>query len=524
MSRLQVITAKKFEKILLLLGFKINRQKGSHVFYRHADGRSTTLPHHSGEDYYHTLNYSTMKKLYTIILFALLANISLAQKQTYQWYFSNTAAMDFNSGTSVSVDNSVMNQFEGSSSIADENGNLLFYTDGLTVWNKNHVPMPNGTGMKGNYSSTQSALIVPKPGSSTLYYIFVCDGATAHYSELDITLNGGLGDVTALKNVTMNNNCAEKLAGVRAANGLDYWIAIKENNNAKFKAYQFTSAGLSTAVTSTVGNQLVGNIGQLQFSPDGKLAAMASYSSPTLETVDLFQFDNATGIFSNHIGMVTTYFQTYGLEFSPNSKVLYSGANPGVNTVHQWDLSVYDSAAIKSSDYLVGSTLGDVGSLQLGPDGKVYVAQTSSIYVGAINNPDVIGGGCNWVNTGVNLSPNTMGLGLPNFVSSFFVPISAEFFCYGDATHFLISDSAGFQNAYWNFDDPASGAANVDSGASVFHVFTDTGSYTVQVVEDFGYGISDTIYKTITIIPAPIVSLGNDTSLCTGDSLLIDAG
>ena len=46
MSKLPLVSAKQFEKFLLYLGFQIKRQKGSHVFYRHKDGRYTTLPHH----------------------------------------------------------------------------------------------------------------------------------------------------------------------------------------------------------------------------------------------------------------------------------------------------------------------------------------------------------------------------------------------------------------------------------------------------------------------------------------------
>jgi predicted RNA binding protein YcfA (HicA-like mRNA interferase family) len=50
MSKLPVISASEFEKLLLYLGFGIVRQKGSHRFYKHADGRYTTIPHHPGED------------------------------------------------------------------------------------------------------------------------------------------------------------------------------------------------------------------------------------------------------------------------------------------------------------------------------------------------------------------------------------------------------------------------------------------------------------------------------------------
>jgi len=50
MSKFPLVSAKQFEKFLLFLGFEIKRQKGSHVFYRHNDGRYTTLPHHSNQD------------------------------------------------------------------------------------------------------------------------------------------------------------------------------------------------------------------------------------------------------------------------------------------------------------------------------------------------------------------------------------------------------------------------------------------------------------------------------------------
>ena len=50
MSRLPIIDCRKMEHLLLELGFTIVRQKGSHVLYRHPDGRTTTVPHHLGRD------------------------------------------------------------------------------------------------------------------------------------------------------------------------------------------------------------------------------------------------------------------------------------------------------------------------------------------------------------------------------------------------------------------------------------------------------------------------------------------
>ena len=50
MNKLRIIDARKIEKLLFKLGFEKVRQKGSHVFYRHPDGRTTTVPHHKGRD------------------------------------------------------------------------------------------------------------------------------------------------------------------------------------------------------------------------------------------------------------------------------------------------------------------------------------------------------------------------------------------------------------------------------------------------------------------------------------------
>jgi hypothetical protein len=461
-----------------------------------------------------------------LLLSVILLSLSSlhAQKQTWQWYFGYNASLEFNTGAPVVTNNSAMSQWEGCASIADANGDLLFYTDGLSAWNKNHAIMPNSNGMLGNYTSTQSALIVQKPASSSIYYIFVCDGSSAHYSEVDMTLQSGLGDVTATKNILLTSNCGEKLAGVRSGNGEDIWVAIHQNSNAVFQAFLVTTAGVTlTPVNSTVGNMLGGNIGQLQFSPDGKRAAMASYSAPMNQTVELFDFDNITGEFSNHIGLATTYSQTYGLEFSPNSQILYSGANPD-NEVRQWDLSSGDPAIILASNLNLGSAGGVVGSFQLAPDGKIYIAKENTTYLGVINNPDSLGVGCDFVALAVNMSPKSMGLGLPNFIASFFSPIKIENTCFGDSTHLFLTSADGDSIISWDFGDPASGAANTDTGVSVFHVFTAIDTFDITIIEILAGGIVDTIYLTVTIVGMPVITLGNDTLLCLGDSLILDAG
>ena len=103
--------------------------------------------------------------------------------------------------------------------------------------------MPNGTGLMGNSSSTQSAIIVPNPGNSNQFYIFTVPsvGGQANglrFSIVDMSLNGGLGDVIAAsKNTLVVTNVSERVTAVKQANGNSYWIVTKLFNSLNFNAF-----------------------------------------------------------------------------------------------------------------------------------------------------------------------------------------------------------------------------------------------------------------------------------------------
>uniref|UniRef100_A0A2B4RJ23 DNA topoisomerase 2 n=1 Tax=Stylophora pistillata TaxID=50429 RepID=A0A2B4RJ23_STYPI len=158
----------------------------------------------------------------------------VAQKQNYYWYFGNGAGLNFNTNPPTAVTDGKVRTFEGSATISDENGDLLFYTDGTTVWDKNHTVMPNGTGLRGSSSSTQSGVLVPMPGDANKYYVFTVGfmDPVFCYSIVDLSLRGGLGDVMrAYKNIELFTDwsfgrryAAEKIAAVRHSNGRDFWV------------------------------------------------------------------------------------------------------------------------------------------------------------------------------------------------------------------------------------------------------------------------------------------------------------
>src|ERR1022692_3874826 len=116
-------------------------------------------------------------KVTLIAIFLLLSSAMMAQPQNWNWYFGDGAAVNFSTGSPVAVAGCAMSTVEGCATISDNAGNLLFYTDGITAWDKNNIAMPNGSGLWGNSSSTESGVIVPNPGNVNQYYLFTTDCA-----------------------------------------------------------------------------------------------------------------------------------------------------------------------------------------------------------------------------------------------------------------------------------------------------------------------------------------------------------
>ena len=112
-----------------------------------------------------------MKK-HAILFLLILSFAGFAQRGNI-WYFGLNAGLDFNSGSPVAIFDGQMSHGEGCAVLCDTLGNLMLYTDGMNVWNKNHNLMPNGNAtMNGDNSSSQSAIIIQKPGNYDHYYIF----------------------------------------------------------------------------------------------------------------------------------------------------------------------------------------------------------------------------------------------------------------------------------------------------------------------------------------------------------------
>ena len=148
-------------------------------------------------------------------------------------------------------------------------------------------------------SAALSAIIVPKPQDPNIYYIFTVDGHTGnngglHYSEVDMTLDGGLGDINTNKNINLIPFTCEKVTAIKHQNSSDFWIISPENSTNIIHSFLLTSTGVNMMPILTNAQSAVSGVGYLKGSPDGqRLAIVNSLAS---NNVELYEFDNSTGI------------------------------------------------------------------------------------------------------------------------------------------------------------------------------------------------------------------------------------
>lgn len=372
-----------------------------------------------------------------------------------KWVFGNKAGLDFSTPTPTPIAGSGsgfrINTSEGCASISDASGNLLFYTDGVSVWDSTNPSIPNIAGLQGNPSSTQSAIIVPDPANSQQYYVFTADGASGSNHEF----NGIRLNVSSWTSVLLSSlmtlpiipfrSPTEKVTAIQHANCVDYWVVTivqdtptlaANNGSGIFRVFLVNSLGVQHIGDTAMGVN-VADVGYLKASPNGLRLAVANYQN---NNVLVYKFDNTLGVLdlSSLVTIAVPAITStpphprapYGVEFSPNNNVLYysllgsGGGGTGTNNngyVFQVDLTVPPvSTQIVSYPNPFGSAGYALGALQLGIDGRIYVAKQGETSLGAILNPNVLGSGCNpnmsfipALSTGA-----TCNLGLPNLLSN----------------------------------------------------------------------------------------------------------
>lgn len=402
-----------------------------------------------------------MKKLITLFTFAIYALSSYSQSSTpsscdgfdinANWYFGEGAGVDFNTSPATALTNGQINHpYKPSASVSDGNGNLLFYTDGTTVYNKNHVPMQNGNGtLFGSGSNSQDVVIVPKPNDPIRYYIFYLkDGIssdTYYYSIVNTSTNSGLGSVEVV-NTNLNllpymdmttyeidsKVYKHNMTVVKHEDCESYWLVI--NPFHKFFAYRITDTGISAPVISDAEGDHFTNgylesnsasIGGMKASQDGSLIGYSTLflgNTTTLYPVlYLWNFNTSTGSVTSNSSTNSSNFEYTGhsVEFSPNGDYIYASMG---EAIIQYNTSNLNSGR----QFILGNSSVSFNSLntnlQLGMDGKIYASNLApggvlnTTHLSVINNPDLPGAASNFVLNQLDLGGENAGNSLPQLI------------------------------------------------------------------------------------------------------------
>ncbi len=395
-----------------------------------------------------------ISKMRFLILLFFSNQFIFSQKQGNVWCFGEQSGINFNSGSPVVFGNGKTGTDlgpgetqEGTGCISDSSGKLLFYTSGKTIWNANHQIMLNGSGLNGGVSSTQAALIIPKPGSDSLFYVFTSDEFQSYtsppqkgycFSVVDMTLDNCKGGVIPdQKNILLMDTATEKLAACRDAAGTGYWIMGHKMRSDKFTAWHLTSSGITATVNTHIGSLhgwyapasmwLDGAAqGQMKFNPAGtKLALVIGNYNPAI--LDMFSFNATTGVLSNpcHIVIDSALSKyVYGTEFSPDGTKLYVTATGGAGgkRLYQYDMTAGGGScsSVEASRVTIFQSPANtvMFGLQLAPNNKIYCVSNDYQTLGCINAPNATGTACNFDSLSLVLS-GTNHLAFPSFVANY---------------------------------------------------------------------------------------------------------
>ncbi len=452
----------------------------------------------------------------------------LQEQRANIWYFGNRAGIDFNPlpNPPVALNNSAMDAPEGTSTISDRNGEVIFYTDGNKVYNRLHAEIATGIG--GDPLSAQAALIVPVPGDETLYYIFTTqavDGTSANelrYSLFDLKPNGGTGAVTQ-QNILLYSKSTERIT----ANG--NWLITHEYGNNTFRSYRISANGIGDPVFSSVGSphsfkSTVQGEGYIKIGPRNNVAVALS-TPGTSNFVELFTLDDPTGRISNfrQIDLKQPNGQVYGIEFSPGGNKVFAtlkGA-PTPSAVYEYFLDSLERPFLRN---ITPQPAQELGALQLGPDGQIYLAINGSNILGTIQAVEDTTQVSPINFSGFTLAAGTNSrLGLPNFTQIVSSAVGGPAMdvtgvCFGQPTNFNGTPTDAIDEFQWFFGDGAS-----DTSPNPIHTYAAPNTYTVTMRLTNRCGLNTQIVQPVTIFDSPPdPTVPGASALCFG-AVVLDA-
>ena len=496
-------------------------------------------------------NINTKPIVILFFIFISITSYTQPNKRTNNWFFSDSIGIDFNSGEPAQgypcpIDYS---GWGSTSTMSDTNGNLLFYSDGNYVYNKEHEVMENSWAGFDYVPGAQSALCMPKPGSDSLFYVFTINIFQLQYNQplnfyhtIDMSLNNGLGGVLDTDTLPNAWDASEQLNASYFKDKSGYWIIMRKYREHKYIAYKVTSQGVdSEPVLSDAPNRYFPdgdpNMGYMKISYNKKYIIFI-YNQNTIHhnDIEICKFNNSTGeldfLYSFQLRYITgnNHYKTSDGEFSPDSKYFYVGGriqSEDVTHIYQFDMQyIEDSDMFIQSAIKIGEPIGY--NLQLASNGKIYCSSSHvpglpKNMISVINKPGLPGLNCDYQENGLIIHYGDIWTPFVNFATDFLYRFDFDGNCESDTFTFdpwFFPEPVSIQ---WNFDDPLSGTNNTSFIPHATHKFTDGGTYEVSVHVVYPSGRIEETSREVEVEYSPEPNLGPDTTICNSADITLDA-
>ncbi len=474
----------------------------------------------------------TLRTFWFILLLTFFFSTRLpAQNEANIWYFGYYCGLDFNTGIPVVLHDGPTIADLGVATICDSLGNLLFFTDGIHLFNKNHDIMLNGNDLV--LAGVYGRAIVKWPGRDRLYYVFTAEHPSAYtgfyYSIIDMKLDNGLGAVTQ-KEIPVESamDAADRVAIVKKENSENVWVIVRKYEEDAFAAYLVDENGFNpNPVLSEMPYFSHEDWGYIKISYDKKYLISSYHISSEIEICS-FNASNGTVEYMYTLEYPGGVHQTIlGIEFSPDSKYLYVGftGSSDIDQIYQFDMEyIADSATFNNSGIFAG--LGGGFGMQLARDGKIYsTSQSEQIpddAIGIIHNPWIRGEGCMYEQNAISMDPGTVRWSLPNILLDYLLRFEwTGDPCQGYPIQFKPNFIPTPDSILWNFDEFAPGSISTE--LSPTYSFQNPGVHQVKVDVWYPSGRYEHTSREIEILPSPLPLLGNDTLICNGASITLNA-
>lgn len=487
-----------------------------------------------------------MKKLINFLLTLVLitptisyaqqcpTNTSLVQPWAWpahsNWYFGDGNIHNFNTGVTTNSD--AYNSYEGVSSVSDDQGNLLFYTNGRNLWDasgnltSSALLEGNEGGATGSVgSASQGVITIRHPFSPDDYYVLTTDDALGSTLGLNYVIVGKDGQVKSGPTRLGRFRTTEGIAATLHKNGVDVWVTVQSSNmrfdiyktSSSYYTYLLTCDGFSSnpirSKTEVTGMYIEKERSGLAFSPDGSkfVQGHPDYWPYSEKEITIYDFDNLTGKITNHIHIspTSTSENPYDITFSPDGQMVYFTSG-GTGVVWSIDVSSGVKSTMISSLTNTGFGGGGFSAIEIGPDGQIYTGGGSVTSMG-----------------GANLG--TADLGLPTM----YIPPadSVEIQPVGDI---LICDLPLNLNTLWYCK--ATDAENTPRYENAYSMELSAGQHTLNSINgNFNTSVPgeyrvrfqicnvwDTLTFNVIDCKTCDLELKKDVEICLGETLLLD--